>query len=204
MDAKRFAERAGVSADVAERIAIWGDLLKRWNARINLVGLSTLDDFWVRHALDSLQVYRAAPIPGRWIDLGAGAGFPGLAIAAMLTESDSGECHLVESNKKKAAFLREAVRAMDVNAQIHSKRWQDMTPEAFDALTARAFAPLPDLLEAAFTFWGPSARGVFPKGRDHQQEIEAARRLWRFDVEAIPSITGDGAILIVTELESRV
>lgn len=182
------------------KFRIWEETLGRWNRRVNLVGRSTLDDFQTRHALDSLQVWRAAERPGRWIDLGAGAGFPGLAVAIMQSGAGEGETHLVESNGKKAAFLREAVRRTGAPAIVHARRWQEMEPESFDVVTARAFAPLPELLEAAFTFWNPDSVGVFPKGRGHEDEIEAAREHWRFDVEPIPSITGDGTILRVREL----
>ncbi len=190
----------GVPESTFTKYEAWQGALRRWNRRVNLVGRATLDDFWTRHALDSLQVWRAAAGPGRWIDLGAGAGFPGIAVAIMQSEAGEGETHLVESNGKKAAFLREAARETGAPATVHAKRWQDMEPESFDVITARAFAPLPELLEAAFTFWNPHSVGVFPKGRGFENEIEAARRHWRFNVEPIPSITGDGTILRVREL----
>lgn len=200
-DQTDFARRAGIGPESLEKFIVWRDLLVRWNARINLVGASTLSAFWTRHALDSVQVFRSAPVPGRWIDLGAGAGFPGLAVAFLQAELGAGETYLVESNKKKAAFLREVVRQTAAPATVKAERWQDLEPAPFDAVTARAFAPLPELLEAAFTFWGGATIGVFPKGRGFEAEIEAARRHWRFDAQAIPSMTGDGAILIVRELQ---
>lgn len=199
-DRRIFADKAGIEGDALNAFDAWLAALVRWNARVNLVGRSTLDDFWIRHALDSVQVFQCAPNPGRWIDLGAGAGFPGIAVAIMQAQVSSGETCLIESNGKKAAFLREAVRETGAAAQVHAKRWQDMTPERFDVVTARAFAPLPDLLEAAFTFWNEGTIGVFPKGKAWKDEIGAASGDWRFDAQPIPSITGDGAILVVTEL----
>jgi len=195
-----FRDAAGLDEAGMAGFDAWRAALERWSARINLAGRATLDDFWVRHALDSLQVFQCAPEPGRWVDIGAGAGFPGLAIALMQKAGGAGETHLVESNGKKAAFLREAARATGAPATVHARRWQEMEPAPFDCVTARAFAPLSELLESVFTFWGPATTGVFPKGKRWSEELAAARRHWRFDVTPIASITGDGRLLIVREL----
>lgn len=201
MDQKQiFAEKAGVSDETLSAFEAWHEALTRWNSRVNLVGRSTLDDFWIRHALDSIQVFQCAPEPGCWIDIGAGAGFPGIAVGIMQAAQKTGETYLVETNGKKSAFLREAVRETGARASVHAKRWQQVPAERFDVVTARAFAPMPGLLEAAFAFWGESTVGVFPKGKGWREEMQAASRDWRFDAKPIPSITGDGAILVVTEL----
>ncbi len=202
----------GFSDAACADLAAWRDLLAVWSARINLVGPGELAGFWERHALDSAQIFPLAPAsshpaPARWIDLGAGAGFPGIAIAiAQKHASDKesgGEVLLVESAGKKAAFLREVVRRLGLKAQVADCRCEDVPAEIFDVVTARAFAPLPRLLAAAHRFWGPETIGLFPKGKGVDAEIRAAERDWRFRAEPVRSITGDGAILRVTELAPK-
>jgi len=200
--AARFAA-LGVGEAALADFAAWRGLLAEWSARINLVGPKELDRFWDRHALDSAQLLPLGPLGARWIDLGAGAGFPGIAVAIAQKHLGAGETVLVESVGKKAAFLRAVAEALGLPATVRGERWQDLKREPFGAVTARAFAPLPRLFDAARAFWGPDTVGIFPKGKALEEELTAAEGAWRFEAERVRSITGDGAILRVTELKAR-
>src|SRR5690606_37210828 len=127
---------------------IYVDLLRRWQDVKNLVGPRTLDQIWTRHIADSAQLLRLAPDARRWIDIGSGAGFPGLVLAILMREEPDREVHLVESNSRKCAFLRAVSRETGARAQVHAGRIQDVLPRlgGADVLTARALAPLPELL----------------------------------------------------------
>jgi 16S rRNA (guanine527-N7)-methyltransferase len=198
----RFAQLGFDDAALAG-LARWRDLLADWSGRMNLIGPKELPLFWERHALDSAQLAPLAPLGGSWIDLGAGAGFPGVAIAIAQKAQGAGDTALVESVGKKASFLRAVADALGLPARIEAARWQDVPRARYQVVTARAFAPLPRLFEAAHRFWGPATVGIFPKGKSLEEEIAAAERLWRFRAERVGSITGDGAILRVTELRPR-
>src|SRR5690606_20726157 len=184
------------------------DMLAEWSERMNLIGPKELPQFWTRHALDCAQLLPLAPLAARWLDLGSGAGFPGIAIAVaqkhmMLNGGGAGETTLVESVGKKSGFLRAVVERLNLPARVFAGRYEDMKREPYDVITARAFAPLPRLLEAANRFWGQSTIGLFPKGKAIDTELTEAGRAWRFRAERVASITGDGAILRLTELSRR-
>ena len=152
MDPETFAAQFDVSRETLTRLLAYQALLGRWQQRINLVGPATLDDFWARHAADSAQLLALAGDRRIWLDLGSGGGFPGLVVAIMLAES-GGHVHLVESDGRKAAFLRTVIREVGVPASVHNRRAEElaMAGEAsladVQVISARALAPLPDLLE---------------------------------------------------------
>jgi 16S rRNA (guanine527-N7)-methyltransferase len=169
------------------RLEIYANLLEKWQRVVNLVGNSTLDDLWVRHIADSLQLAEAVPEARKWLDLGSGAGLPGLVIAIKLADEPGALVHLVESGRRKCAFLREATRATDAPAIVHSGRIEEILPgfsEKIEAVSARALAPLPKLLGYAEKFLDLGAIGVFPKGKN-------------FEAEGVPSFAG-GKYLIST------
>ena len=171
-----FIRDTGVSRETAERLETHRTLLAAWSRRINLVGPGELQDYWRRHALDSQQLIALAPGARRWLDLGSGAGFPGLVIALCLAE---GHVDLVESNPKKAAFLREAVRATGAKARVLETKVEALADAgdgagAYDVATARAFAPLNRLIASARPWLDQGALGLFPKGADHGAELVAA------------------------------
>jgi 16S rRNA (guanine527-N7)-methyltransferase len=214
LDREGFARVAGVSRETAERFEIWRALLVDWNARINLVGGSTLADFWRRHALDSAQIVDLVPdtesprtSPRRWVDLGSGAGFPGLAVALALEGAGrTDEVHLVESNQKKAAFLREAVRATGSRAVVRAMRVEALAalsaPERFDVVVARACAPLTRLLGYASSLWKDDSVGVFLKGREAEAELTLAAKSWRFQFDLQPSRSDPfGRVVLIERLE---
>lgn len=172
-----FQRDLAVSRETAERVETHLKLLESWSQKINLVGPKELSDYWQRHALDCAQLVRHAPDAKRWIDLGAGAGFPGLIVAALLAETPGAEIHLVESNAKKAAFLREAARAIGAPAKVFCTRIEDFDAETqrYDVVTARALAPLKRLIEHAKPILDRGAQGLFLKGADYGAELADAR-----------------------------
>lgn len=192
----------GVSRETTERLEGLIDLLRAWNPRINLVAPSTLEEAWSRHILDSAQLYRHAPDENRWIDLGAGAGFPGLVIAALRFEYGAAEpVTLVESDARKAAFLREAARTLGIPIDIHVTRIESLNLSDFDVVSARALAPLKVLLNYAAPLLATNGLALFPKGRAAAAEVDEARRSWQFTLDSIPSATsGDSVILAVRDL----
>jgi 16S rRNA (guanine527-N7)-methyltransferase len=190
LSAEAFAEAENVSRETLERLRIFLTLLERWQQRINLVGKSTLEDPWRRHMQDSIQL--ASLIEGPTIvDLGSGAGLPGLVLAIARPEL---LVHLVESDARKCAFLREAARETGANATVHHCRIEAISPFPCDTVTARALAPLSDLLTLSLRF--TPRLYVFPKGRDAERELTESTKGWRFEVERIPSRSDPhGAIL---------
>lgn len=173
-----------------ERLQAYADLMREWQPTINLVGPKTLDDLWRRHMLDSAQLFPLVPRGvGPLFDLGSGAGFPGLVLAIMGIRN----VHLVESDQRKAEFLRTVARATSARAQIHVARAEDIARGAFHqqagTVTARAMAPLSRLL--GYTAPLLKGRGValFPKGARVEEELTEARRAWKMQVMRFPSRT---------------
>jgi 16S rRNA (guanine527-N7)-methyltransferase len=190
----------GVPEAAARRLRIYADLLVRWQGTINLVSPSTLPDLWSRHIADSLQVKAAAPAARRWVDLGSGGGFPGLVTAILLAEEPEASVQLVESDKRKAAFLRTVSRETGAPATIHAERIEAFVPrydQAVDAVSARALAALPQLLTFAEKFLLAGAIGVFPKGEQADAELTGSQRDRRFTIESVPSRTHDQASLLI-------
>lgn len=183
----------GVSRETLERLAIHIDLLQRWQARINLVGRSTLEDPWRRHVLDSGQLFRLCPTPCHvGVDLGSGAGFPGLVLAIMGIP----EMHLIESDQKKAAFLREAARLTRTTIHVHAQRIEAASPITADLVTARALAPLANLIDLAARFVGSSGICIFPKGRDVEKELTDSIRSRMIDSEHVPSQSDPSGVIL--------
>jgi 16S rRNA (guanine527-N7)-methyltransferase len=187
-----------VSRETVERLEVYLDLLRRWQRTINLVAASTLADPWRRHILDSAQLMRFVPGDAtRLVDLGSGAGLPGLVLAIM----GMPDVHLIESDRRKAAFLREAARATGAKVAVHACRIEEAPPLSADIATARALAPLKDLLGHAHRFATPGTRCLFPKGRQVEAELTDAGASWTMEVERQPSLSdADGRILIITGL----
>jgi 16S rRNA (guanine527-N7)-methyltransferase len=192
--------RIGVSRETEARLRDLAALVLEWNARIGLIAASTEAEIWTRHCLDSAQlVALLPPNPGRVLDLGSGAGFPGLVIGLV----GSVPVTLVEADARKAAFLRTAAARVGVDARVIDTRIETaVVPDApVRVVTARALAPLDRLLSLAARFCDETTVSLFPKGRMVEQEIAQARRRWRFEVERVPSVTAsDSCVLRVTEL----
>ena len=191
-----------VSRETTARLDRFVAVLTDWQQRINLIASSTEAILWTRHIADSLQLLALAPQARIWVDLGSGGGFPGLVIACGLAETADARVHLVESNGKKAAFLREAVHATGAPAVVHAVRAEDFAknlPEPIDTVTARALAPLPKLLALAYPLLKKGAIGLFPKGQDVEAELTTASKCWSIQATLVPSRTNPNSrIIIVT------
>ena len=165
-----------VSRETEARLDAFVALLDRWRRKTNLVASSTFPSVWTRHIADSAQLPALVPEARRWLDMGSGAGFPGLVIAIQLADIPGAVVHCAESDRKKAAFLREAARATGAAAVIHPERVEAIEPESLgpvDAVTARAFAPLPITLELARPWIERGAIAVFPRGESAKDQIAA-------------------------------
>ncbi|NGM46931.1 16S rRNA (guanine(527)-N(7))-methyltransferase RsmG [Rhodobacter sp. SGA-6-6] len=191
-------ESLGVSATALEKLRLFQALVEKWNPRINLVAKSTLPDLWSRHIEDSAFLCRHAPPARLWADFGAGGGFPGLVVATIL--QDRGEdtrVVLVESDLRKATFLREAARQMSLAVEIHSERVEALPPLSADIVSARALATLDTLCGLSHRHLAPGGTCLFPKGERFAEEVETARRTWQFDLEAPENPGHKGSALLV-------
>ena len=200
-----FARDSNVSRETLADYQAWHTLLLKWNRKINLVSPSALGDFWRRHAMDSWQIWPHIPkTASKFIDLGSGAGFPGLAMAIGCKSRGQGSVTLVESAGKKTTFLKTVIRELNLPANAISERAENIEPESYDVITARAFAPLPRLLAYAQPFWGEGTIGLFLKGEAAEQELTESSKEWRYNVESIPSRSDvTGCLLKITELRRR-
>ena len=199
-DRARALALVPVSRETVARLDRFAALLLDRHGRMNLIAASTVPMLWTRHIADSLQLLAIAPQARKWADLGSGGGFPGLPIACALAEQNSAEVHLIESNKKKAAFLREAVRVTRAPAVVHAERVADFAREfrgELDAVTARALSPLPELLSIAYPLLKRGALGLFPKGQDVEAELTQAAKCWRIQVSLVPSRTDPKSRVVV-------
>ena len=209
-DRDRALALTPVSRETLARLDRFVAVLVAWQRRINLIAPSTEAKIWTRHIADSLQLVALAPQARIWADLGSGAGFPGLVIACVLAEEPAAQVHLVESNGKKAAFLREAVRATDAPAIVHAMRAEDFIAAPaeragpIDVVTARALAPLPKLLAMAYPLLKTGVLGLFPKGQDVAAELTDAAKCWRIQASLAMSRTDPKArIVVVRGLEPK-
>jgi 16S rRNA (guanine527-N7)-methyltransferase len=198
MSPEAFQRRYGVSRETMQRIESHLALLAKWNPRINPVARSTLADAWTRHVADSAQLWPLRPTAARvWLDLGSGAGFPGLVIAALAAEQAPDiQVRLVESDGRKAAFLAAAARAAGLSPKILEARIEALPPQAADVVSARALAPLATLLGIAEKHRVPEGTGLFPKGATVQNEIAEAARHWRFNHKIHASLTDPQAAIV--------
>jgi 16S rRNA (guanine527-N7)-methyltransferase len=193
-------ETLDVSRETLARLERYVALLREWNPRVNLVSRLSLEDAWRRHVLDSAQL--AALIPReakRLVDLGSGAGFPGLVLAILGLP----EVHLIESDGRKCAFLREAARVTATAVTVHNRRIETMAPLPADVVTARALAPLPELLDLAVPFLQPHTICVFLKGKNAAEELRDARGRWTMQERIVPSRTDRAASVVTLRQVSR-
>ena len=199
---ENIARQFDVSRETLARIDAVIAELDAWRLRVNLIGPREWPMIWHRHVADGLQLVPLLGNARRVVDLGSGAGFPGLVLAAALPE----ESHvtLVESIGKKCAFLRAAIQAAGLPARVEQARIESVPLTSVDVVTARALAPLPKLLELSAKWLESGAFGVFPKGETLEEELTAARQKWTFKAEVIPSRTSPtGQILTVSEVKKR-
>jgi 16S rRNA (guanine527-N7)-methyltransferase len=201
LTAPGFARVTHVSRETMVRLEDYVRLLAAWNKRINLVGRNTIGDVWQRHILDSAQLMAHLP-PGtrRLLDLGSGAGLPGLILAILGVP----EVHLVESDRRKAVFLAEAIRLTRVSARLHVSRAEELPLFSVDVLTARACAHLTDLLALAEPFIGATSICLFHKGKNIAAELTEAAKDWNMLAETLPSVADPSGCILKLEGVSRV
>jgi 16S rRNA (guanine527-N7)-methyltransferase len=196
-----------VSRETEERLDRFVEALLLWQHRLNLIAPSTLREIWTRHIADSLQLLPLVSDARIWVDLGSGGGFPGLPLACALPGRTGVVVHLIESNGKKAAFLREAVRVTGAPAVVHAiraEKFGETCAESVDVVTARAFAPMKVLCDQAFPLISRGAVGLFPKGQDVDAELTEAAKYWRLEASKVASKTSpEGSIVLIRGLEAR-
>jgi 16S rRNA (guanine527-N7)-methyltransferase len=207
-DKARALALTPVSREAEARLDRFIDLLLTWQAKTNLVAPSTLPQLWTRHVADSLQLLPLAPPDVKvWVDFGSGGGFPAIPVACVLAGRPGAMVHLVESNGKKAAFLREAARLLNLPAKIHAQRIEDFGDsfgDSADVVSARALAPLKTLCDQAVPLIEGGAVGLFLKGQDVDAELTEAAKYWSIEAEKVPSKTSpDGCIVVVRSLHAR-
>ena len=204
-DKARALKLTPVSRETEARLDSFVELLLTWQARINLIAPSTIPEVWTRHIADSLQLIALAPDAKIWVDFGSGGGFPAIPIACALAKTPGAHVHLVESNGKKAAFLREAIRQLALPASVHQMRAEkfgESWPGRADVVTARALAPLKTLFDQTFPLIANGAVGLFLKGQDVAAELTEAAKYWRIEASKVPSKTSpDGCVVVVRGLE---
>jgi 16S rRNA (guanine527-N7)-methyltransferase len=202
-----FAKTFSVSRETLTDFERYAALLARWQKAQNLVARGTLDQVWERHFADSAQLLALAPDARRWLDLGSGAGFPGMVVAILLKGQEGARVDLVEANARKCAFLDTVRRETGAPARVHALRIEEAANRLegpFDAVTARALAPLVELLPLIAPFLTVHTRALLPKGRDVASELTEASRYWIIDYETFESLTDSQArILMVHAIERR-
>lgn len=205
-DRERAFRLTPVSRETGQRLDALVAELRRWQKAKNLVSSATLHEVWTRHVADSLQLLDHAPQARRWLDLGSGGGFPGLVLGIGLAEL-GGHIDLVESNARKCAFLRHAARLTGAPVTVHNARIEDVVDRfagKVEAVTARALAPLPLLLDWCKELLRTGTTGVFPKGQHLEAELTAAAKYWKIQATTFPSVTDSAAaILVISGAEKR-
>lgn len=191
---------ADLPEETLRRLRIYAHLLEKWQRALNLVSKTSLDDLWVRHFADSLQVSATVPSARRWLDLGSGAGFPGLVTAITYANEPGAIVHLVEANQRKCAFLQTVARETAAPAMIHCDRLENVLPglaETIEAVSARALAPLDALLRYAEKFIDQGAVGVFPKGKLFEAELTGSLLANKYLITTTQSQTSPSARLVL-------
>ncbi len=188
-----------VSRETEARLDRYVALLNEWQAKTNLVAPSTLPHLWTRHIADSLQLLALAPSAKTWMDLGSGGGFPGVVLACVLAEMPGASVHLVERNAKKAAFLREALRVTSTPGMVFFSAIEDIVERVegpIDCVTARALAPLHQLIGYAEPLVKKGAKALFLKGQDVEAELTEATKYWNIKPNLHSSRTGGGGWIV--------
>lgn len=195
-----------VSRETIERLKIFDATLRKWNPRINLVSKSTIPDLWSRHILDSIQVFEATEQQtGHWVDIGSGGGLPGVIVAICAAEkAPELNVTLIESDQRKSAFLRTAARECGVKINVISERIEAAEPQFADVLSARALADLSLLCEFSERHLKKEGLCIFPKGGNWKKEVDNALQQWRFEWEAITSLTEPQAVILKMKGVERV
>ncbi|MEM5515681.1 16S rRNA (guanine(527)-N(7))-methyltransferase RsmG [Henriciella sp. AS95] len=201
--AKSALNELNVSRETLELVERYVELLNEWRQKINLIGPREMDHIWFRHVLDSAQLIPMTGPGASIIDLGSGAGFPGLILACHAKQA-GGQVSMVESVGKKCAFLMDVVSKLQLPAHVENRRVEALTPKSVDFVTARAFAPLPKLLDYSEPWLSRGATGLFFKGERWREELTDAQECWTLAYEAIPSRTSQTGVILKIKEAHRV
>lgn len=203
-DREQVINQLNLPKQIIERLDTYVKILEEEQLKMNLVGASTIPVVWIRHVLDSAQLFPLLSASDKIIlDFGSGAGFPALVLAAMDADKKH-TFHLIESDGKKCAFLNKIIEACGLQAEVHNERIEQMEPFSADVITARALAPLDLLLKYARPFFKSETRCLFMKGMKADEELKSALKKFRFQVQKINSITSDeGKILLLSEVAKK-
>lgn len=197
-----------VSRETLDRLQIYVDLVLKWQPAQNLIAPSTIPDIWSRHVADSLQTHWSFPEAKTWADIGSGGGFPGVVTAILLADDPQGHVHMIESNQRKAAFLRTALRETGSKGTVHAGRIESVAKDwqhgTVDAVSARALASLDLLFRLAEPFTSKGAKAVFHKGQDFQREVKEAADSWDFDLLEKESLVDPASrMLLFSNISAR-
>ena len=202
--AREFAAHFDVSRETLEQLETYHALLLKWNPAINLVSKSTIPQIWHRHFADSAQLLSAVPDKvAHWLDIGSGAGFPGLVVA-ILGQTQIARVTLLESDARKSAFLSTVIRELNLSASVLTSRIEQALPQNADIISARALASMDQLLEFALRHRNANTKCLFLKGQNAELELTAARQNWHMDISMSPSVTSSDAAIVKVANFSRV
>jgi len=199
-----FLAERNVSRETEDRLLAYVDLLGKWTRNINLISKGSVSDIWERHILDSVQIYDLAPNTfSLWVDIGSGGGLPGVVVAALAAQfAPDARIAMIESDQRKAAFLRTALRELGLSGDVLASRIDAVPPMGADVLSARALAPLDQLLAFAENHLKPGGTAIFPKGKTAEQEIADASTNWLFQIEKHASMTdAEARILVIKDIK---
>ena len=186
-----------VSRETFERLNALHELVLKWNKTINLISKSSIPELWDRHIWDSAQIAGLHKSGKKWVDIGSGGGFPGLVVAIMSLETaPDREMMMIESDVRKAAFLRTVIRELGLNAKVLVERIENAAPQVADVLSARALAELPVLMAFAERHSAPGCAALFMKGTTWEKELRKASELWSFEVKTHKSRTDPAAVIL--------
>ncbi len=204
-DRDRALALTPVSRETLARLDRFVELVLETQSHTNLIGPATVPELWTRHVADSLQLLDLAPDAKVWLDLGSGAGFPGLVLACALAGRPGAAVHLVESTGKKVAFLRRVAETLAVPATVHHMRAEEFSPGfTADVITARALAPLPKLFGYVAPLLKSGAKALLSKGQDVEAELTEAAKYWKIEAGLVASRTNPaGRIVVVRALKRR-
>jgi 16S rRNA (guanine527-N7)-methyltransferase len=192
-----------VSRETMDDLQAFAQLVLKWTPRINLISAKSEAEIWDRHIVDSVQIYRHVPvIVEQWVDIGSGGGFPGI-VAAILGKSHHPDAHytLIESDQRKATFLRTVIRELGLSASVKDRRAEELPSVGADIVSARALGTLSMLLPLIVRHVHPEGTAILHKGRQADGEIAEARLGWRFDLEEVPSLTDpEGRLLLIQRI----
>ena len=190
---------SGVSRETIDKLKCFESLVRKWTPRINLIAKSTVEHIWDRHIADCVQLFQYAPSkPKHWLDIGSGGGFPGIVMAIMSqNQGDMAKFTFVESDQRKATFLRTAARELELTVDVRSERVEEVAGMNADVITARALKSLDELLPFLHRHISKDGVAILPKGQGYAKEIAAVAKHWRFDLKEYPSTTEPAARVLV-------